>query len=445
MYEADGKSRPVKMKAVTDLLERLTARHLATSFPPPGTPEDKMGYAKPAAEVKLWENGIVREEKPDPNAKPKVTAPPTARILFGHKDVGDVVYARRLSGDTKSDFFVPARRLPARLAAASNTSTRRSSRSARTRCSSSHSPPARTSSSWAGRRQKPAAQATWKINSPERLKGRSADAFKCSDLLNQLSFMQPTKVASDKVTDEVLNRLEVNPASPRMKVTATIKDQGERVFLFGGDAGTKKDTVYLRPMDQELVFEVDRRVFDQFQKADVQDTVVHRIDKAQVKAVKITGWQEVLGSPTTLEIERKDGKWTLKSGGMFELDPAKVDAFLNDLTTPKADAFVVIKEGAKPEHNLEVAKNALAVEIVLETGEPVKMAISPPNKDGKVFAPPGPARRRVHSARPIRRSESEPAAFKKGEAGGPHASVRIPGSTDQPLTPAFTPKLIIKP
>jgi len=387
MYEGDGKSRPVKMKAVTDLLERLTARQLATSFPPPGTPEDKMGYAKPAAEVKLWENGIVREEKPDPNAKPKITAPPTARILFGHKDVGDVVYARRLSGDTKSDFFVPldAFQLASRGRLEYFDATLKPF----------GADAALKLSFTAGKDVfelerkddgKPAAQATWKFNSPERLKGRSADAFKVLDLLNQLSFMQPTKVASDKVTDEVLNRLEVNPALPRMKVTATIKDQGERVFLFGGDAGTKKDTVYLRPMDQELVFEVDRRVFDQFQKADVQDTVVHRIDKAQVKAVKITGWQEVLGSPTTLEIERKDGKWTLKSGGMFELDPAKVDAFLNDLTTPKADAFVVIREGAKPEHNLEVAKNALAVEIVLEAGEPVKMAISPPNKDGKVFA-----------------------------------------------------------
>ena len=29
-----------------------------------------------------------------------------------------------------------------------------------------------------------------------------------------------------------------------------------------------------------------------FTKADVQDTVVHRIDKIKIKAVKITGWQK---------------------------------------------------------------------------------------------------------------------------------------------------------
>src|SRR5205085_9616258 len=103
------------------------------------------------------------------------------------------------------------------------------------------------------------------------------------------------------------------------------KSPADRVYYFGNDAGTDKLGVYLKPADQDLVFEVDRGTFDRFQRADVLDLVVHRIDQAKVNAVKITGWQEVLGAPTTLELVRKDGKWTLKSGGMFELDPAKVD------------------------------------------------------------------------------------------------------------------------
>jgi len=169
-------------------------------------------------------------------------------------------------------------------------------------------------------------------------------------------------------------------------VTLKGKDQGERVFFFGGDAGTDKKTVYLKPADQELVFEVDRSAFDLFQKADVQDTVVHRIDKAKVTAVKITGWQEVLGTPTEIVIERKDGKWTLTKGATYEVDPAKVDAFLNDLTTPRADQFVVYKDGPKAEHLLDVAKNALSVVMTIEGADPVTMVISPPNKEGKVFA-----------------------------------------------------------
>src|SRR5262245_21880498 len=317
VYDAAGKSRPVKSTAVTELLNRRTAKQLATGFPPVDVPEDRRGFAKPAAEIKVWENGIVREEKADPNARPKVTAPPTAVVQFGHKDVGDVVFTRRIVGDSKADFFVPldAFQLASRgrLDYLDATSKPFGSDSVLKLTFTAGKDAFELERADDG---KPAAQATWKINSPERLKGRAADPNKVTDLINQLSFMRPTKVASDKVTEDVLNRLEVNPASPRMKVTATIKDQGERIFLFGGDVGTEKKTVYLKMQDGDLVFEVDRHPFDQFQKADIQDTVVHRIDKAKVKAVKITGWQEVLGSPTTLEIERKDGKWTLKSGGM---------------------------------------------------------------------------------------------------------------------------------
>jgi Domain of unknown function (DUF4340) len=387
VYDAEGKGRPVKLTAVTDLLTRLTVRQLASSFPNPDVPEDKRGFAKPAAEIRLWENGIVPVEKSDPKVKPKVAPNPTVKLQFGHKDVGDVVFARRMVGDAKADFFIPLDVF--QLASRSRMEYLDAPLKpfgADAVLKLSFTVGKDTYELQRGDDGKPAAQATWKINSPERLKGRAADPFKVADLINQLALIRATRVASDKVTDDVLNRLEVNPAAPRMKVTATVKDSGERVFLFGGDAGTAKKTVYLRPADQDLVFEVDRSAFDHFQKADVQDTVVHRIDKAKVKAVKITGWQEVLGTPTTLEIERKDGKWALKSGGMFELDPAKVDAFLNDLTTPRADAFVVLKEGPKPEHNLDVAKNAMAIEMILDAGDPVRMLISSPNKDGKVFA-----------------------------------------------------------
>ena len=233
---------------------------------------------------------------------------------------------------------------------------------------------------------KPAAQAVWKVLAPESLKGRPADSSKVFDLLNQVSFLRPNRVAADRPKEDVLNRLEVNPATPRAKLTVKLKDKTERVYAFGGDVGTEKRTVYLKSADEDMVFEVDRGAFDLLVKADVQDMVVHRIDKTKIKAVKITGWQELLGTPTTLDIERKDGKWALKAGGLFEIEPAKVDLLLNDLTTPRADAFVVQKSGPKPEHNLDVAKNALVIAMDVEGTGVVTTTISPPNKDGKAFA-----------------------------------------------------------
>jgi hypothetical protein len=387
VFDSEGKSRPAKAAAVMELLTRLTTRQLATGFPPPGEPDNKIGLAPPVAELRLWEGGIVKDEKPDPNAKPKVSPTPTARVLFGHKAQGDVVYCRRAVGESKADFFIPGEVF--NLATRGHLDYLDAS-------PKPFSPDSVLKLSFTHGKEvfelerpddkKPVAQATWKINAPDRLKGRPADPLKVSGLVTGLSFLSSVKVAADKLTQDVLNRLEVNPESPRLRATISIKDQPDRSYFFGGDVGTDKRNVYLKTSDQDFVFEVDRGVFDQFQKADVQDMVVHRIDKTKIKAVKITGWQEVLGSPTTLDIERKDGKWTLKSGGMFELDPAKVDAFLDTLTSPRADAFVVYKEGPKPEHNLDLAKNALAIELVMEQGDPVKMVISAPNKEGKVFA-----------------------------------------------------------
>ncbi|HEX3152461.1 MAG TPA: DUF4340 domain-containing protein [Gemmataceae bacterium] len=395
VYDAEGKPRPARPAAVMELVNRLVARQLAPSFPPPGEPDNKIGFSPVTTEVKVWEGGILREEKKDekvdPNAKPKLAPQPTARVIFGHKAIGDVYYARRITGappaEQKADFFLPmdVYTLVTRTRLDYvDPSMKPLSADAILKLSFTHGKDVfeleRADDG------KPAPLAAWKINAPERLKGRAADPGKVADLITQLAIMHATRVAADKVTTDVLNRLEVNGDAARMRVTANIKGQGDRVFFFGGDVGTEKRNVYLKPADQELVYEVDRSAFDAFQKADVQDTVVQRIDKTKIKAVKITGWQEVLGTPETLELERKEGKWTLKSGGMYELDPVKVEAFLNELTTPRAEAFVVLKEGPKPEHNLDVAKNALAIEMILETGDPVKMVIAAPNKEGKVFA-----------------------------------------------------------
>jgi hypothetical protein len=392
VYDAEGKSRPANRKAIDDLINRLTAKQLATSFPPPGVPDDKMGFTKPQVEIKLWEGGIVPEKaepakKDEPAPKPKVTAPPTARLIFGAKDVGDVVHARRFVGDAKADFFLPDDAF--KLASRGHmdyidASLKPFDVNTVLKLSIAHGK--ETLEVERPDDKNTAALAKWKINGPERIKDRPADPSAIVHLLQQLASVQPTRVVSDKVTPDVLNRMKVNPDDPRMKVTVNVKDQGNRVYIFGDEVGTEKKAVYMKPGDQELVFEVDRFAFDQFAKADVQDMVVHRIDKVKIKAVKITDWQEVLGSPTTLEIERKEGKWTLKSGAMFEIDPNKVDAFLDDLVAPKAETFVAFKTGPKPEHNLDVAKNAMAVELTMETGEPVKILISPPNKEGKVFA-----------------------------------------------------------
>jgi hypothetical protein len=417
LFDSSGNGRPARKQAVDELLNRLTARQLATGFPAAETPASKKGFEKPTAEVKLWEAGIRKDEKADPKAAPKVAETPTAIIRFGFKDAGNVVYTQRVVGKAESDYYVPqdladlaGRNRLTYIAASLKQFTADKVR----KLSFTHGKDAieleRPDD------DKPPAQAEWKINGPESMKGRPADPLKVADLVNQLSFLtlQQPKVAAEKPADDVLNRLEFNP--PRLTVTATLKEEkgtSDITYLFGGDVGTDKRQVYLKPKDSDLVFEVERGVFDLYQKADVQDTVVHKIDKTKIKAVKLTGWADVLGKEATIEFERKDGKWALKDG-TFELDPVKVDLFLNDLTTPRAESFLALKTGPKPEHNLDVAKGALTVVLALEAGDPLTMTLSPPSKDGKVVATssrsPGDVFTMADRFAAIR---AKPAAFKK--------------------------------
>jgi hypothetical protein len=189
----------------------------------------------------------------------------------------------------------------------------------------------------------------------------------------------------DHPQEKHLNQFEVNPASPRLKVVVRVGAQLDRTYYFGGDVGIDKKNVYLKPSDEDLIVEVERAPFDLLVKGDVQDTIVHKLDKAKIKSVKITGWFELLSKPTTLDIVRKDGKWSLKDA-TFELDDAKMNALLNDLTTPRAEAFVVYQTGPTAEHHLDVTKNAFSIEMDVEDKGVVKLLLSAPNKEGKIFA-----------------------------------------------------------
>jgi hypothetical protein len=232
---------------------------------------------------------------------------------------------------------------------------------------------------------KSAKDMTWKITAPESLKGRATDSVKISELLLAMAITQPLKIAADRPKEDVLNRLQVDPKTPRAKVTIQHKELGAIVYDFGADAGTDKRNVYLKTGTDNLVYEVDRGIFDRLQKADVQDTVIHRLDQAKVKSIKVKGWQATIGELKTLEFVRKDGKWTLASGGAFEIDPKKVDQFLAELTAPQADKAVVLKTGAKPEHNLDPAKNSVEVELDVETTGKVTIQISPADAMLKVY------------------------------------------------------------
>lgn len=386
VFDSEGYGRPVKRAMIDELLGTLTKKSLATGFPNAEIPEDRRGFTKPLVEVKVWEGGINKDANPDPTKRPTIEAPATMTFQFGNKDVGDVVFLRRITGDSKSDFYVPL------------TSYSVAEKPRLEYIDATFKPfdvdPVLKYTFTFGKETlelerhddgKPLREAAWKFVSPANLVDRPVDLAKLSELIMTVAIMRPTKIAADRPKDDVLNRLQLNPTTPRAKLTVKHKELGTITYDFGAEAGVDKKNIYLKTGVDNIVYEVDKTVFDRIANANVQNTVIHQIDQAKIKSLKISGWQATIGERKTLEIDRKDGKWSLKAGGMFEIDPKKVDQLVSSISTPSWEKTIVQKTGAKPEHNLDPAKNALEIELDLEGNGKVTIQISPPDAAQKIF------------------------------------------------------------
>src|SRR5262249_2293399 len=91
-------------------------------------------------------------------------------------------------------------------------------------------------------------------------------------------------------------------------------------------------------------------------------------------------WQDVTGSPYTLQLERKAGVWAVLKPADFKLDEGKIDGLLSYLATLRAKRFVAHKGSAKQpdpkETKLDLKAGALLVEITLEgEKEPITLTI----------------------------------------------------------------------
>lgn len=394
----NGKRRPVS-NAVFELLDKLVSPNLLRGFPKADLPEDRRGFSNPSAVVKVWEGGIMpdtktdakdpKESKVDPNVVPKVQPLPTVVVRFGQKETGNVVLVRRESNGEKLDAFAPlelaalAERKPFEYVGATlpaidpNSVLKLNFLRQRENIEVENTTP-----------DKPLAQSSWKLNAPAALKDRNGDLPNITNLLNKISTFtkQPPRVHAEKPLEkpeELLNRLELNPANPRGMLQVKLKDGTEKIIYLGGDCGGDNKRVFCTTNDTDLILEVDREVFDLCQTIDVQDAVVHRIDKTKLKGVKITGWSDIVGTPLTLEFERKDGAWVGK-GVNYAIDAPKLDAFLDTLMAPRAESFLVVKSGPRPEDNLDVNKGAMT--IVLEGDKVITITLASPDKEGRIRA-----------------------------------------------------------
>jgi hypothetical protein len=355
-------------------------------FPEP-LKETDLAFDKPQAVVSLWLDGIQKEEKKDEkkdgkpgekkdekkeekkeaDTEPKLkTDKPTVRLTFGKKDKWkdkDIVYVRREAEDGKDIVGVPASILE-------KVDQKPLAYFERIIPAFSESGDAtklvieRGGQTFEAEKEKKdeKSETVWKLKKPADLAGRSADAFTVSGIIRDLRRLKPDKLEMEKASDSELEKFGLK--SPKIKATVTVQDKDKKtedwVYLFGKE---EKAGVYAKQAKQDLVFLVQPNLAKELQR-DLLDLTVFHFDPAKVKAVKMEGWKK---APATLQLERKDAKsWTVKAPADFNLDDETVNALLADLANLRAERFVAVKSGPKPEHELGNKERALQIEMNLE-------------------------------------------------------------------------------
>jgi hypothetical protein len=384
------------------------------SFPDPGR-KAALGLDNPdkaQAVVKVWAEGIAPEEKKDKQdekekkddkekkkepgpAKPKLKSPdrPNTTLYFGNRESGNVAVLRKKADDKEGTLvMVPESVLdlvkqgplayldkalrqyaPGSFEAAKDVMKLELDRGGKKYVIVKDE---------AGKEK---GGSGWKIESPADLAGRSADPQAIDGILNTLNRLQAQKLVAEKADSAQLEK-EYGLKPPAVKAVVTLKQDGkEKSYEY--DFGKEADGgVYGKQSQSDMVFVAGKEVVTTLQ-GQLQDPTVFRFDPSKVSSVKLTGWRDLLGTPTTLDLEKSGSEWKVKAPKDFKLDAGKLQRFLQELSALRAEKFVSHEAAPKPEQGLDVAQGALAVEVSVEgRAEPLQLTVGKQDGQGGYFA-----------------------------------------------------------
>jgi hypothetical protein len=393
--------------AVRGLLDALIAKRLIKEFPDPKADDKALGLDQPAAVVSLWVDGVQKEEKKeepkpekeadkkdsakagdkkdgkkdekkdekkepkkDPNTPPKLKSDkPTVKLTFGkHDRAKGLVYVRRESTGEDASTVTAAvpdslldkvtegplayrdKTLPTFTGDATRVVLERNGQTYQL--------------------DKEKDKPDWKLAQPKEWAGRTANRFTAEMIVNDLRRLRAEKLVTEKPTPEQEQQFGLK--SPRVKATVTTtgadKKPEEHVYLFGDEVKDSKGAVtgvYAREAKSDLVFTVPKHDLELLQ-GELRDPAVFHFDAAKAKGLKLMGWKSLFGNPTTIDLERKGGTWTVKSSQVpLPLDQNKVEDFVTTLSHLRAEKFLDAKTDPKPE-KMDVKDDALHVEVNVE-------------------------------------------------------------------------------
>jgi hypothetical protein len=419
LYYKSETGQPVSQDTIQQLINTLTQKDQVKSFPKPEE-RKQLGLEKPDVTLTLWVEALAPAEKKEDadkdkekdkgkdkekdkdkakakgpekkEGKPKFKegVKPLVTLAFGNRVSGQVAVERKREGEaTGTLVMVPEGLLDlvkkAPLEYLDKELPQFSPGSIDATQSVTKLELDRDGTTYVIARKKGAEG--WTFDKPADMAGRSADPNAVRDVLNTLNRLRAAKLVTEKAGPATLEK-DYGLAKPALKAVVTVTKDGKDTtheYDFGKDED--KDHVYAKQGQRDMVFTVDKHVLTTL-RAELQDPTVFNFDAAKVKAVKVTGWKELLGTPLTLEVERKGpAEWNVKSPPKFNLDRGKLERFLADLSHLRSVSFVAHKATPKPEQGLDVDQGALAVEITVEgEKEPLRLTVGKADGEKGYFA-----------------------------------------------------------
>ncbi len=344
--------------AINEVLALLSQPRAIKGFPPPDTKDDAMGLDKPAVELRIWEDGIVKAEKEDPKAKPKTRDAPPTRVLIGKPDDKSLVYVRRVTGAGKVDAKMPIALLEI---------------AARDRLAYVQVPLSAFKPADVTRVVIPRGKdvyeidrldaARWTIAAPPTKKGKLANADKINSLLQALAVMQPQGITAEKPDAGQLQKFGLD--KPAQKIGLQVKGEaGERVWTFGNPI-PKTDWVYAKSNQSDFVIKVSKQFAEIASQGELVDPRLYQIQAAEVDSIRLKGWADpkTSGKPQEIVLLRKSlGVWEAPKKDIA-FTSSKVEDLLTAILSPRAET-IVAEKGKPVEHQgLDVNKGALEITI----------------------------------------------------------------------------------
>jgi hypothetical protein len=403
IYESGKPPEKADDAAVQEVVNALTAKRIIKDFPDPKKTDADLGLDKPSAVVSLWQDGIKKEEKKEDKKEekpgetkddkkadaksgeqksdkknadgepPLKDGKPAVKITFGKREK-DLVYVKREASNDVTRAAVSVslfdKAAESKLAFLDRKipfigATRDVSKIAL----------ARGNENYEIDRGK---DETWALKQPANLAGRSVDAGKVSGLLGELHNLRAEKLLTQKATDKELDRYGLKVPSAKVTITETKADKKppeQSSSLLIGKETEDKSSVFAKLGNRDTVFLLRKGVLDAVQ-GDLRDPTVLKFDINKVKTVKIAGWQDVVGSPFILDLERRTSQdWAVKNPN-FVLNSAQVETFVSGLANLRAERFIGMKSGAKPEYKLDLKDGAMDIVITVEgEKDPIMLSV----------------------------------------------------------------------